>query len=285
MQEHANQAIENNEVIVDQPIEETPTEEVEAPQAEDLVEDNAEEEKEEVVEGEEEDTPFPKKATRALERRNKKINKLRAEKAELEEKLAKYANNPEPKEQQIDNNPVDGLVEPQEDDFEDYASYLEAKGEYKVRKEYAAKEAQAQQHREFESQQRWVQERAQYVDDRAAKAAEALPELNGLYMENQDVIEGYSHATKLAFLEAEKPEMAFYALASEGKLESLDSMSPTMVAREIAFAEIRGEKLAKGRPQSKAPAPIKTAKGTGTRRKVLDDMSPSELLEHLRKNK
>ena len=106
-----------------------------------------------------------------------------------------------------------------------------------------------------------------------------------MYRENQDIIEGYNDATKLAFLEADKPELAFYALASEGKLEDLDKMTPTRAARVIALAEIKGEEMSKARPVSKAPAPIQQAKGTGTRRKTLDDMSPSELIAHLKKHK
>lgn len=288
-----NQATENNEVIIDQPIEENLQEAVEQiddeiATEEDIAEDETPEDKELDSDGEDEDedSPFPKKATRALERRNKKINKLRAEKAELEQKLAEYANNQQPKEQQINKQSTpDGLQEPQEDDYDDYAEYLKAVGKYEVRKEYADNEAQAQYRKQTESQQLWVQERAKQIDVRAAEAVKTIPELNGLYNENQDIIEGYSNATKMAFLEADAPEMAFYALAKEGRLEELDGMSPTRVAREIALAEIRGEKLAKTRPQSKAPAPIKPAKGSGTSRKTLDDMSPSELLNHLKNKK
>lgn len=294
-----NQAIENSAPVADQPIEETLTEAIEEKQQEIVSEEvDAEKESENTEvkekepdgndEGEDDyqedgEEKFPKKAERALERRNKKINKLRAEKAELERRLDEIASRP--KEEQIAEFQPEGLKEPQEDDFEDYAEYLVAKGEYKVKREYAAKEAEAQQYAQFESQQKWVQDRAKYVDDRAAKAVESIPELDGLYRENQDIIEGYADTTKMAFLEADKPELAFYALASEGKLESLESMTPTRIAREIALAEIRGEKLSKSRPQSKAPAPIKKAKGTGTRRKTLDDMSPRELLEHLKKSK
>jgi hypothetical protein len=288
-----NQATENNEVIVDQPIEENLQEAVETKEEEITTEEEiAETEAPENNEldsdgdGEDENDPFPKKATRALERRNKKINKLRAEKAELEQKLASYANNPPPQEQQIDNQSIpDGLKEPQEDDFEDYAEYLKAVGKFEVEREYATKEAQAQQQREVESQQQWVRQRAEQIDARAAEVVKTIPELEGLYRENQDIIEGYSNTTKMAFLEADAPEMAFYALAQEGRLEELDGMTPTKIAREIALAEIRGQKLSKSRPQSKAPAPIKKAKGTGTRRKTLDDMSPSELLNHLKNNK
>jgi hypothetical protein len=292
MQEVENQAIENNEVVVEQPIVETEsTEEVESTGVEDVVEDIEEDSTEEIAEDgdsevdEDGEEKFPKKAERALERRNKKIKKFRTENAELREKLAAYESQPQPREQISNDATPEGLSVPQEEDFEDYADFLRAEGEYKVRKEMAIHEANAQEQKFVESQQQWVQQRAQEVDLRAAEAAKTIPELEGLYRENQDIIEGYSDATKLAFLEAEKPELAFYALAQEGKLEELDGMSPMGVARAIALAEIKGEKLAKVRPVSKAPAPIKPARGSSPKRVTLDDMSPTELLEYLKKQK
>ena len=224
---------------------------------------------------------FPKKAERALERRNKKINKLRLEKAELEQMLMQYTQEKE----QVNNTQNEGLREPREEDFEDYAEYWEARGAFKVKKEYADREQEYMHRNEQESQQKWFRDRAAYVDERAAKAVESIPELNGLYSENQDIIEGYTDATKIAFLESEKPELAFYALASEGRLEELDLMSPYKLAREIALAEIRGEKMSKTRPQSNAPAPINKPKSSGVKRKMLDDMSPKELLAHLKQSK
>jgi len=276
MQELENQAIENSEVVVEEPVTTEPTEEVVA-ETEDVIEDIAEDSDE--IGEEAGNEPFPKKASRALERKNKRINKLRARVAELE------AVQPQRQGEQITTPSPEGLNEPQEDDFDDYAEYLEAKGEYKAERKYADREAEAAQMQSVESQQQWVRERAKYVDDRAALAAETIPELEGLYRENQDIIEGYGDYTKMAFLEADKPELAFYALAQEGRLEELDGLSPSRVAREIALAEIRGEKLSKARPVSKAPAPIKQVRGGGTRSRSLDDMSPSELLNHLKKSK
>jgi hypothetical protein len=285
-----NQAILNDEIIVDQPIEDNLQEA--APIENDEVDVDEDNETDEIDSDESDDdtdeegdeTKAPKKVLRALERRNKKINRLRAENAELKQSLASYNQQAEQK-QVVTKSIPDGLEMPQEDDFEDYAEYLKAVGKFEVRQEYAQKEAQSTFEREMASQQQWVQQRAAQVDVRAAEAAKNIPELEGLYRENQDIIEGYSNAVKMAFLEADAPEMAFYALAQEGRLEELDGMSPTRVAREIALAEIRGEKLAKTRPQSKAPAPIKPAKATGTRRKNLDDMEPSELIAYLNKQK
>lgn len=283
MQEATNQAIENNEVVVEEPVTQVEsTEEVKEVEEVDVAEDNKEDNEEEnLVEGEESeehDDPFPKKATRALERRNKKINKLRARVAELE------ASQPVQNEQ-VNISEPEGLNAPQEDDYEEYAEYLEAKGEYKANKKFADERAQATEQQEAESQMQWVQQRAKYVDDRAAEAVKTIPELDGLYRENQDIIESYSNEAKMAFLEADKPELAFYALATEGRLEELDGMSPSKIAREIALAEIRGEELSKTRPVSKAPAPIKAVRGSSPRTKTLDDMSPTQLLNHLKKSK
>ena len=289
-----NQAIEND-VVIDEPIENQSPSTEESALSSEINEESTQIDDDGIEEGvidsepnEQEDDKikeqerFPKKAERALERRNKKINKQRTQIAELERELQEYRN--QTRVEQTQNVP-DGLVKPSEDDFEDYADFLKAEGKYEAQLEYAKVEVETQRKQEIESQREWVQVRAKQIDERAAEAVKNIPELNGLYQENQDIIEGYSDATKIAFLEAEKPEMAFYALAREGKLESLDSMTPTQVARTIAFAEVRGEELSKTRPQSQAPAPIKPAKGGGARGKTLDDMSPSELLNHLKKAK
>lgn len=299
MQNEENQAIESDVVVAGQPIQEQAPEEVVTEEVVEQVDESPEEETEEEqeestediddskdVEESDDDERFPKKAERALERRNKKINKLRAENAELQQQLAEYkANPPQPREQVGDDFIPEGLEAPREEDYDNYADYLVEKGKYEVKKEHAMEEAKALQQRQIESQQAWAQERSQYVNERAAEAVKTIPELDGLYTENQDIIEGYSDHIKLAFLEAEKPEMAFYALASEGGLEKLEDLSPMGVAREVALAEIRGEKLAKQRPTSKAPAPIKKAKGTGTKRKSLADMKPSELINYAKNNK
>jgi hypothetical protein len=245
-----NQAILNDEIIVAQPIEDNLQEAALIENDEvDVDEDNEtdeidSEESDDDTDEEGDETKAPKKVLRALERRNKKINRLRAENAELKQSLASYNQQAEQK-QVVTKSIPDGLEMPQEDDFEDYAEYLKAVGKFEVRQEYAQKEAQSTFEREMASQQQWVQQRAAQVDVRAAAAAKNIPELEGLYRENQDIIEGYSNAVKMAFLEADAPEMAFYALAQEGRLEELDGMSPTRVAREIALAEIRGEKLSK----------------------------------------
>lgn len=279
MNDIENQAIETE--VVEQPIETTEETKVEEKQpAEDQKETDEIENDDDDAD---DDTPFPKKATRALERRNKKINKLRSEKFELEQRLREFELNNQNK--QVQQWQPNSGAEPKEDDFENYADYLKALGAYEVRQEYAQREQQSQFERELQSQTNWVNDNVKRVDARVAQAVETIPDLNGLYLENQDVIEGYSDATKYAFLEAERPELAFYAFAKEGRLEELDSYSPTRLAREIALAEIRGEKLSKNRPISKAPAPIKPLKTGGTRAKSLSDMSPTELLEYLKKQR
>lgn len=275
-----NQALENSNV--ESPIENQEVGNTEAESTEVESQDTEEEQTTEDSNNEEDeidDVEFPKKATRALERRNKKINKLRAEKAELEQKLAMFSQQQE----QVSKPSIEGLKEPQEDDFTDYAEYLKAVGRYEAKKEYATKEAEAEFGRTVASQQVWVQQRAKQIDEVAAETAKTIPDLQGLYRMNQDIIEGFDDATKIAFLEADAPVLAFYALAKEGKLEELSSMSPTRIAREIALAEIRGEKLAKAVPQSKAPAPIKKAKASGVRKTSVMDMTPSELIKHIEK--
>lgn len=288
MQESLNQAVESTEVVAEEPISqetnlEENTQEAETEeQVEQLDGEIDSEDAQELEDEVEEDTPFPKKAKNALERRDKKINKLRARIAELE------AAQSQPQMQQyedvVEDNPY-GLKEPKEDDFDDYAEYLEAKGEYKAQREFAKRELEFKQRQEVESQQQWVQQRVSQIDKRAAETVKAIPELNGLFQENQDIIEGYSDDTKMAFLEADKPELAFYALAKEGKLESLEGMSPTRVAREIALAEMRGEQMAQSRPVSNAPQPISKPKASSPKRRTLEDMSPSELIKHINDRK
>lgn len=219
------------------------------------------------------DVVFPKKAINALSRRDKQIGKLQAqlaaERAELQALREKANQSAKP--QNL----------PKEDDFDNYGDYLKAVARSEFEQEASQKAQQTQEQRLKETEQRWVDERTAYATEKAQEAVKQIPNLPQLITENADIVSEFNPFIERAFLEADEPVLAFYALAQEGKLEAIAKMSPARAAIEIGKAEIRGAELVKTKPITKAPAPIESLKGTGSGSKSLDNMNHKELLKWL----
>ena len=214
-----------------------------------------------------EDVPFPKKAVNALSRRDKQIGKLQAQLAAERAELAKY------REQQ----PKDSQV-PSEESFDNYGEYLKAKNRAEFEQEQSEKTKQTQQQQDSQFQERWVQERTQFTLQKADEAMASVPDFQSVIDEYRDVGAEFPPYLENAFLELDNAPMAFYALAKEGKLESLLTMSPARAIMEIGRAEVRGEALSKAKPVTKTPPPIEGLKGTGSSTKSLDTMNHDQLM-------
>ena len=100
--------------------------------------------------------------------------------------------------------------------------------------------------------------------------------------EQGDLLDELPEHVQTAFLEAENPALAVYALAKEGKLQTLITMSPYQAAMAIGRAQDRGEALTKAKQVTNAPAPIAPAKGSGQGGKTLDRMDGNELMAWLK---
>lgn len=216
---------------------------------------------------------FPKKAVNAISRRDKQIGKLRAEIAQRDAELARFRQS-EPRQEVKQSGP-------REEDYDNYADYLEAKLEAKLEQKWS--QTQAKQTQEYQKTQQqaqeiaWKQEREDYVAEKASEVVKVYPALSEIVQEYADVLDSFPPHIEQVWLEADNAPLALIALANEGKLEALAHMSPAKAAMEIAKAEIRGEQIAKTKPITKAPAPMASVKGSGSGPKALDDMSWDEL--------
>lgn len=217
-----------------------------------------------------EDVPFPKKAVNALSRRDKQIGKLQAQLAAERAETAKYR-------EQQPKSPTDNS--PKEESFDNYGEYLKAIARYEAKQELSENSRQQETQQSAIREEAWVNERSEYATERAKKAIETIPEYKQLFMEHADVLQSLPPHLERAFLEADAPEMAFYALAKEGRLEALLDMSPARAAMEIGRAEVRGEALSKARPVTRTPAPIQGVKGAAGSTKTLDTMNSGELMK------
>ena len=253
-------------------------EEIQEPADQDQQEQPEQEEgQEEQDESHQEYEPFPKKAVNALNRRNKTIAKLRAENSgftsELQQLRAEVEalKNPAPK-------------EPQEDDFDNYGDYLKALATFKgapeqpqekpLSREEVLQEAQEQIH---------YQQRMQHMQTNATQMMQDIPDYQQLHAEYSDVMDDLPEGTVKAFLDADNPAAAFYALAKEGKLENLSMLHPHQAAMEIARAEFRGQQMVEAQKQkvTKAQPPIKGVKESGQSSTNLADQSPDDILKWL----
>lgn len=257
--------------IINQAIESTPveTQPVES-STENTEENKATEETTTPEPSEPEDVPFPKKAVNALSRRDKQIGKLQAQLAAERAELAKY------REQQA-KTPKDNA--PDENAFDNYGEYLKAVARYEAKQELSQTSKQQKEAESAAQEEAWISERSAYASERAVKAVETIPDYKQLFMENADVLQSLPPHVERAFLEADAPELAFYALAKEGRLEALLNMSPSKAAIEIGRAELRGEALSKAKPVTRAPAPVAGVKGASGTTKTLDTMNSSELMK------
>jgi len=219
----------------------------------------------------EEDTPFPKKAINALSRRDKQIGKLRAEQQYLRQQL-------EALQSKAPSQPTKQDGTPDENQFETYGEYLKAVARYEARQELDQGKQQADKAAADSKEQTWMMERAENIDNLVEEASAKIPDFQSVIGEYAEDIADLPPHIKRAFLEAERPEMAFYALAKEGKLEAISNMSAYQAAIAIGKAEDRGLAMAQSKPVTKAPQPIAAAKGTGTATKSLETMTPKELM-------
>lgn len=251
--------------IINQAIESTPSIEaqVEAPVEQAPAETTP-------TETQEPEVIFPKKAVNAISRRDKQIGKLQAQLAAERAELAKYR-------EQQPKTPVDNS--PKEDAFDNYGEYLKAVARYEAKQELSESTKKQEETQAQARDEAWTLERSQYATERATKAIETIPEYKNLLMEHADVLQSLPPHLEKAFLEADAPELAFYALAKEGRLEALLDMSPSRAAMEIGRAEIRGEALSKAKPVTRTPAPIEGIKGVGGAGKSLETMNSTELLK------
>lgn len=218
-----------------------------------------------------------RKLQNALARRERRIGQLTAQKYQYQRELETFRQQTTGNQQPQKASPSG---RPTMDSFETHEEYVEAIAEYKARQLLSENAKKEVEQKASIQKQEWLEEREAVAAEVATKAAETFSDYNHVLLENQRLLDALPEEIQEAFLEAENGPMAFYALAKEGKLESLYDMTPRQAAMEIARAEIRAQSLTKAKPVTKAPAPISSVKGSGISQKSVDDMSGKELLSH-----
>lgn len=216
-----------------------------------------------------------KKLLNAMSHRDRRIGKLTAQRYEteakirqLEEQLAKYNTKDVPK-----------STAPETSKFDNYEDYLVALADYKVNEKLTESEKKRQQEQSQVHENTRHVERVAHLEENDIAAREHFPDFENVFKENEPVIMDAPDHVKKAFLEADNPAYAFYALAKEGKLEDLFTMSPYQVVSTIGKYEDKGLALSKTKQVTKAPAPLAPAKGTGGSGKSLNSMSGNDLLD------
>lgn len=229
------------------------------------------------------DVPFPKKAVRALSRRDKKIEKLQAE-------LAAYragqvptnnvrASQPQatqPKNQTNDQGP-------REEDFDNYGDFVAARAEHNVLKRLKEQQEAASKAMETQQHESKVREYIEARDDEIAEQAKAymsqIPDYESVMREAADIVDSIPDEIRRLFYEAEDAALAAYNLAKSGKLERLATMSPYKAAIEIDRAQQIKPQV---RKVPSAPQPIKGMTGaSASGSKSFDAMSGEEIIKKL----
>lgn len=206
-----------------------------------------------------EEVEFPKKAVNALNRKNKQINKLRAQMRELEAKLNEA---PEAPKQQSEINP---------DDFESYGDYINAQVEALVEQKTVQSQSDMQKQQLNQQKEILQAQRDQHILEQAQEVSQTFTDLPQLWQENAQLLDALPEQITDIFYSIDNAPAAVYTLAKEGKLESLLYANPAVAAYEIVNAQNKGlEALSKPQTRvSQAPAPISKAKGTGSLKKQL----------------
>jgi hypothetical protein len=238
-------------------------------------ETTAEPVKEEVAETTEnleqvENVPFPKKALNKISRLERERNKERAQNAALLAELEQLRQIRAQQPQNQSNN--DGA--PQEDQFENYGDYLEAKITHKLKVEQSAREQEQKNQQMSQQEQEWIARRENEIAEMAEAHKKIIPDFAQVVEEFADIADEFPPHVEQAFYEADDPSLAFYNLAQEGKLETLASLSPVRVAMEIARAQ---DKKPLVKRVTNAPQPISSAKGSATGTKSLENMGYDEI--------
>lgn len=216
---------------------------------------------------------FPKKAVNALSRRDKQIGKQRAQIEQLNAELARFRQQPAQQTQKPANT-----GEPKEDDYKNFADFIDAKNAYRIEQGFAKFEGKQKETQKSQQEQAWIAQREQAVRTTAQTFIKENPDAQAVIEEFADLADEFSPELQRAFLEADNAPLAFYNLAKEGKLEDLMQMSPARAAMEIGRAQAQ----ALTKPKTKAPTPLPASRGSVAGGKRPEDLSGDEIRSWMR---
>lgn len=251
------------------------------------------------AEGDEDDSrPWPKKAVNAMSRRDKQLNKYRAQAAENEKRLndpefiKQKAKELEQKEAASKPQADPNDPEPDISKYQKWGEYQKALSAWQVRQ--ALKEQNAPKKppegTQTPEQKAWTAQRQAAVTQQADEIIKNDPQFLTLLHENADIVDSYPQHVKNALLKSENAPLAFKVLASQGLLEDLGELPAAVAEKWIARAIQQGKASTKAAPQSqeaevddqtvsRAPAPLSSARAVGSSSKSLDKMNADEIVK------
>jgi hypothetical protein len=221
------------------------------------------------------DEPFSKKAVNALNRVKREKRQLRAQVKALEAKIAELNG----------ASPDASLKAPDPKDFDSYTDLLEAKTDYKIRKEMQEANKNGQIEALNAQKQQVYAQRDAEIARVAQETAKALPDLPNVIGEVQQYLDGIDPAVEEIIYDLDNPSLAVYVLAKEGTLVDVLNATPALAAAKLLAAQQRGEHFmasTRAKQTPSAPEPMRGAKGTGAVAKPLESRSPNELLKWMR---
>lgn len=252
---------------------------------------------------------WPKKYTNALDRRVQENKELKARLEAIERSKPKEEIKPsEPveaqkkeysKEQQAK---IDAVLkkQPKLEDFQDYGDFINALTDWKMDVRDAQRgadaEIQAANAKTEQARNEAIAQNEARISKQAKELIEKHPEYLDLLKANADILSEIDKIPHVqdAFGRAEHPELAFIELANApGAFQRLLQMDATQAALFVGQAQAigiarmaqegsdnDGAEAGQNQPEpqrSKAPTPMKAAKGTGRSGKSFDSMDADEL--------
>ena len=242
----------------------------------------------ELAEGDANDAETPeqrewdeKRAKNRISRQDKRIDKLTWEKHRLAQELAELqAQLPkaQPQQSQPQN---DG--EPKEADYAGrFDEFIVAKATWQAEQRAKAVFEQQQKQVATQTQQQHQAQQFQEMVTKADRAAEAfIKEVPDAISAQQDFeeLDLSPHAAMAVIGLGEQAPKAVYQLWKAGKLDELESANPMQA--QILLASALATPFTK--PVTKAPAPMKSVKGSSSSAVNPENYSPDELLKLIRK--
>jgi hypothetical protein len=214
---------------------------------------------------------------------NSKLAKLRRENRELREANERSAK-PQTQEAKPSNDGRPAAPKPEAfrtwGEYEDARdAYVEQLADWKLDRKLAERDTKNNQTAESVRAEQEKLFRAQQATKTIDEVAKQNPDYSQLINEHADFLNNIPPHIDDAFLMAENPGLALYALMKEGNLEALEDMPKERVLMEIGKAELRGMGYLNRNKATNAPAPISASRGTGSTSKSLESMSVEDLLK------
>lgn len=210
-----------------------------------------------------------KTVRKALEKRNRYINNQRQRISDLQAQIQKLQ----------DGYGKDKPQAPELDKFDSALDFLKADTRHELKQELA--EMQHKQKLELLEQQKAIalEEQSRIIEQQVVELAQTNPDFKKVVSDNVRVFQSMPEHINGLLTDLENGHIAAYALAKEGRLQSIYSMPPHIAAAHLVNAEIRGQQylLQAAKPRKTAPEPIGAIKGGKSSTPSLSDMSPSEL--------